>query len=314
MDLRRVAEKILKENLKFSASENFLVLFDNNKRLIAEALLLEARKISSEADWWEIPVGKVNGEEPKKDVADMMRNYDVIIIATTKSLSWTKARKEAVEYGARIASMPGITEDILLRTMEADYEKIRERTKKIIDFLKGKKEMRLITRLGTDLVLKINPKIYGEDSGIYDKEGKWGNLPAGEAFFAPFEVNGTVVIDASFAGIGKLDEPIKIEVENSRAVKFEGGPQAEELKFMVDKFGEKGKIIAELGIGTNDKAEITGKIIEDEKSFGTVHIALGRNSLFGGTNDVGIHVDGVITKPTIYVDDIFLMEDGELKI
>ena len=95
-------------------------------------------------------------------------------------------------------------------------------------------------------------------------------------------------------------------------MQIEGGEEAQRLNDMLEPFGRKGRNIAELGIGTNDQAIITGQILEDEKVMGTVHIALGNNLSMGGTCDVGIHVDGVFTRPTVYADDRVLMKDGKL--
>ncbi len=314
VELAEAAKRILLDNMKLSSDENVLILYDENKQAIAEVLLAEAKKITSDVDWWQVKVAAVNGEEPKSDIADMMRNYDVIVIATTKSMSWTNARAEASKSGARIASMPDITEDILERTMEADYSKVKERCLSLIRFLKEKREMRITSHLGTDLVVVINPDLHGANGGIYDDDSKWGNLPAGEVFFAPLDSNGVVVVDASFAGIGKLEEPIKLAIENNKVILIEGGEQAKDLRAMLNSHGPKAFVVAEVGIGANDKAQVIGKILEDEKVLGTVHVALGRNDLFGGSNNVNIHVDGVFTKASIEVDGEDLMKDGELKI
>jgi len=82
----------------------------------------------------------------------------------------------------------------------------------------------------------------------------------------------------------------------------------------VDKHGQAGRNIAELGIGTNDQAKITGLILEDEKVMGTVHIALGDNMSMGGTVSVQSHLDGLIKKPTVYLDGRVIMEKGNLLI
>jgi leucyl aminopeptidase (aminopeptidase T) len=79
---------------------------------------------------------------------------------------------------------------------------------------------------------------------------------------------------------------------------------------MVSKFGDKGKNIAEFGIGTNDKAKLSGMLLEDEKVLGTVHIALGDNKTMGGKVHVPLHLDGVITNPTILVDSTPIMRSG----
>ena len=112
-----------------------------------------------------------------------------------------------------------------------------------------------------------------------------------------------------------MELPIKFTVVDGFAVKILGDREAMELRKQLESVKNKNAYnIAEFGIGTNPNAKVTGNIIEDEKSLGTCHIALGNNSGFGGKVNVPIHVDGVITRPTIFVDDKKLVDRGELLI
>ena len=108
--------------------------------------------------------------------------------------------------------------------------------------------------------------------------------------------------------------PVTVHVQAGYATKIEGGSEAAKLMKLLEPMGKKAYNIAELGIGTNDQAIITGAILEDEKVMGTVHIALGNNISMGGTCDVGIHLDGVILEPTVLIDGRMIMEKGKLKI
>lgn len=150
------------------------------------------------------------------------------------------------------------------------------------------------------------------DDGIYMKKGAFGNLPAGEIFIAPLEnrTNGTIVVDASVGGLGKIDKEIEIKIKKGFIDHISDGRIAKQFnKLLKNKLY---KNVAELGIGTNYKAKITGNVLEDEKVAGTCHIAFGNNKHFGGKVDVPFHVDFVIKKPTIYADDIMIMKNGNL--
>ena len=256
-----------------------------------------------------MPVGRENGEEPPKKIAEEMLKYDVILLITTKSLSHTQARRNA-SLRARIASMPNISEDMMSR-LDVDYNQMRERIEKIADILTKGNKVRILTDIGTNITMDIPGK--GEtDTGIYINKGDFGNLPAGEAAVLPRNSNGFFIVDATFAGTGKLDKPIKITVKDNYAVKIEGGEAAKKLLNIINNFGEKARNIAELGIGTNDKAKITGLTLEDEKVLGTAHIALGNNKSYGGEVDVPLHLDGVFYNPTIFVDKKKIMDKGKL--
>jgi len=101
-------------------------------------------------------------------------------------------------------------------------------------------------------------------------------------------------------------------VKNGYAVTIEGGKEAAKLNEMLESFGKEGRNLAELGIGTNDAAQITGEILEDEKVMGTVHLALGNNISMGGTCNVGIHVERVMLAPTVEIDGETIMRNGKL--
>ncbi|MBN2111487.1 aminopeptidase [Candidatus Woesearchaeota archaeon] len=314
--LKKAAEVVLKKCMKLKENESCLIVTDENKLKIANAFLSEAGKITKKVKLVQIPVGKVSGEEPPAHVAEQMKEHDVVLMPMTKSLSWTKARKDACAAGARIASMPSITEDIMERTLDIAYEDMKKTTVGLARELGMAQEIEITTPAGTELRLSTkNRKWEGLDSGIYDKPGRWGNLPSGEVFIAPVEgtANGTAVIDASMAGVGKLERPITVAIKDGFAVDFKGGKEAKKLKTMLEKIGSRKAFnIAELGIGTNYKAKVTGIVLEDEKVKGTCHIAFGSNALFGGAVDVPIHVDGVMKKPTIRADGKILIKDGEL--
>lgn len=317
MALNKTAKLALNKCMGLKKGETCLIITDQNKLDIANELFDAAKSITSEkVEIIEIPVGKVNGEEPPEHVKEIMKSFDVILMPTTKSLSHTSARKEACEAGARIASMPNINEEILLRAVNVDYDKMSELGEKIKLILEKADKVRVITEKGTDIEFSVKERAVCNDNGIYNEKGRWGNLPAGEVCLAPVEetANGVFIADASFGGIGTVDKDIIIEVKQGYASSIKGGESAEHLKEMLKKAGKKAYNIAELGIGTNEKAQITGIALEDEKVLGTAHIALGNNLSYGGSVDVPLHLDGIFNKPTILVDNKQIMEKGKLLV
>jgi len=305
----------LLKNMAMTAEDTCLVITDHNKLDIGNVFYNQAKLITENAKLIVMPEIEVSGQEPPEDVAREMLNYSVIMIPTSKSISHTKARRDAVENGARLASMPGITVDMATRCLNADYKEIQERTKKLVDLEDKGKTVRVTTRLGTDITMSIEGlKCKGANAGIFDKPGKWGNLPEGESNMAPVEgsTNGVFIVDKTMAGVGKVKEPIRITVKEGFAVDIQGGKEADELKSILESVGDKNVYnIAEIGIGTNHKAIITGNTLEDEKVMGTAHIALGNNMSYdGGTCDAKLHLDGIMDKPTIWIDDKKVIEDG----
>jgi leucyl aminopeptidase (aminopeptidase T) len=152
---------------------------------------------------------------------------------------------------------------------------------------------------------------------LFHQKGESGNLPTGETFLAPLEgtSNGVFVVDGSMAGLGLIKQAnIRIEVKDGYAEKITGGTLARKLSKQLDSVGRDARSIAEFGIGTNDSAKLSGILLEDEKVMGTVHIALGNNVSMGGNVNVPIHLDGVIKKPTVYLDEKLIMKNGKLLI
>jgi|SRR3989338_3596530 len=303
----------LKKCLGLKKDESFLVVTDGKLFDIGKEFLEAAKRITKKTKLIKIQIPKVHGTEPSKEAANEMLNYDAEILITTKSLSHTNARINACKSGARIVTMPGITKEILERAIDIDYSKlmkVHERLGGIID--KGKR-VKITTELETSLNFSIDGrKAFGRDSGLFTKKGSFGNLPTGEIFVAPVEgtANGVYAVDASFASIGKLKKPINVFVEDGNAVKIEGC-KAKELEKMLDSVGKGARNIAEFGIGTNEKAKITGNILEDEKAIGTCHVALGNNIGFGGKVNVQLHLDGIIKNPTITVDNKKILDNGK---
>ena len=316
-ELQKSSVIALRDCLNLKENENLLVLTDDRTHTIGEALFSMGKEIGNEAVLVVMPEREVNGQEPPDSIAELMTKFDAVICPTAKSLTHTTARRNACEAGARVGTMPGITEEVMIRTMGADYHQIAERTNKLSKILDPASMVHVTTEAGTDIMIPINGIDAISSTGLVTEKGKFGNLPSGESYLMPEEgkSNGVFVVDASFAGIGKIEsQPIRVTVENGYAVKIEGGEEAKRLDEMLKPLGNDAYNIAELGIGTNDQAIVTGMILEDEKVMGTAHIALGNNMSMGGTCNVGIHVDGVFFKPTIKVDNQIIMKDGKFLV
>ena len=192
----------------------------------------------------------------------------------------------------------------MVRTMAVDYREVAAWSRELAESLAGVKSFRLTSPAGTDMNINVEGLNYFVDTGTYYEPGTFGNLPAGEVCAGPVASGstGVAVFDGSFSNIGLLTEPITIHFEDGVATAIEGGGQAEALRAMAEPFGEAGRVLAEIGIGTHPTAQLTGVVLEDEKIRGTVHLALGNNVGFGGNNDVAIHVDGVMMSPTLVTD------------
>jgi len=313
-ELYNAALIALRDCMGVKKEETLLIVTDEQKNEIGMALHEVGKSLCHESILVEIKSREINGQEPPKAIADLMKMVDVVICPTAKSLTHTDARREAVKLGVRVGTMPGITIDTMVRCLNADYSKIIALTDYIIKKMTGIKNIRVTTEKGTDVLMPVEGRAVLPSKGVLRNKGESGNLPSGEVYLAPWEdrTEGKIVIDGSMAGIGMITEPVTIEIKNGYAEKIYGGPQAQQIAELLDKSGREARAVAEFGIGTNYKAILTGMILEDEKVFGTIHIAFGNNISMGGRIAVSSHYDALIKEPDVYFDNELIMKKGKL--
>ncbi|MCD6323963.1 MAG: aminopeptidase, partial [Desulfurococcales archaeon] len=266
----------------------------------------------------------MHGAEPPSYVADLMKDADVVIAITTYSLSHTNAREKATSSGVRVASMPGFTAHMFEPggPMAADYLWIKDTSERVAEWLKGRKEVHITNEFGTNIYFSIEGRAWHVDTGLYTKPGEWGNLPAGEVYIAPLEGTANGVFVAPAGWYPNLKEDMKFYVRDGRVHKIEGGGEVgDNFRNALgleprndDDAHVSRRNIAELGIGTNPNAKRADNVLEAEKILGTVHIAIGDNSHFGGRNPSDLHEDFVQPKPTVIVDGEVFMKDGKITI
>ena len=297
-------------------AEKVLIVTDEPLRSLAYALWSAVKEIGAEPLLVEMTPRQSNGEEPPREIADLMLNVDVAFCPTSKSLTHTDARRAASARGVRVATLPGVTEEIMVRCMNADYHRIAERTHRLCARLEKTDTIKVISPGGTNVVLPIKGRTAHASTGLFREKGQSGNLPTGEAYLAPLEgkSNGVVVVDGSMAVIGIVEDPIRIVIQDGYATEISGGEEARRLRELLEPHGHDARNVAEFGIGTNDKAILSGKIIEDEKVMGTIHIAFGDNKSMGGSVRVASHLDGLVKQPSVWFDDTLIMQDGSFVV
>jgi leucyl aminopeptidase (aminopeptidase T) len=313
------ADNVIENCLAVKEGEIVTVLTDvaDEERVkIGRSLWEAARKRAAEAIYVEMLPRKNSGQEPPVSIAALMATSDVVLCPTTKSLTHTKARRNACSRNARIATLPGITREVAIRCLSADYLEIARRTEAVASALRMGSKFWVVSAKGTNLRLERAQRSVIADTGLIRTPGSSGNLPAGEAFFAPMEgtAEGEIVFDGSIADIGKLNTPVHLVVQKGMAKVIIDSEAARKFDKLLSAVGPEAYQIAELGVGTNDRAEIHGTILEDEKVLGTVHLALGNNIGMGGTVSVELHLDGLIQNATLSVDDVIILENGVLRI
>ncbi|OAQ53338.1 aminopeptidase [Natrinema mahii] len=303
--LRAAAETAVRQCLALDAAESCAIVTDDKRERIGEALYEVAAEITDDAVIVRYPPGDTHGSEPPEPVAAAMAGADVVLAPTTKSLSHTRARTEANEAGARVATLPGITEDVFTTGLEADYESIAAHCEGVHEQVAAADEIRVTTAAGTDITFGVGGREWLADTGIVHEPGEMSNLPAGEVFISPETADGTFVVDGTMRPHGLLadDHQLTFEVEDGLVTHISDDEIRETVEGAAEEVGDAAYNLAELGIGTNVAVtELVGSVLLDEKAGGTVHIAIGDDAGIGGDTDAPIHLDGILREPTVYAD------------
>jgi leucyl aminopeptidase (aminopeptidase T) len=307
-DLGPAVETIVRRCLAVKPDEDVLVVVDRATRAIGDALRDEAAAAGADAILIIMDERATHGTEPPAAVAAALAACDVFIAPTSRSLSHTSARKHATDAGARGATMPGVTEDMLARVMAADFGAMAARSRAVAALLDSGTRAHVTCPRGTDLELALDGRPGISDDGDLGARGAFGNLPCGEGFIAPAFGEGTVVA-SSLAQLGISVDPAKLTVAEGRIVAADGGLGPAFIELLL-AHGELGTNLAELGVGTNDRARLTGNVLEDEKILGTVHVAFGASAGIGGTVSVPIHLDVVVVDASLEIDGQTVLDRG----
>lgn len=298
-NISAVVANIMDHNVPIHDYDHVLVLTDTTTAPEAEEFVAGLRSHGVEPAVHRMADRRKSGEEPPPDALAAILAADLVFAMTKHSLTHTSARKQANAQGTAFVTMPGITLEMLTNgAMTADYTRVEAETLAMTARLSSASLVRIHTGAGQVLEVPITERPGIASTGVYMVKGTSGNLPSGEAYIAPDEgkASGMLEVNGSIAGLGLVKEPVTLTIENGRLVNATGATGTKLLELLGDG---PGRNVAELGIGTNHAARITGNILEDEKAYNTIHVAFGSNNTFGGTIAAGVHIDCIVANPRI---------------
>lgn len=315
-----IKRMILKDIVRPARKDKILFITDTIKKDLAISLFDYFVSKGHLCDLVIMLPTEIDGSEPSEVVALACKKATVILGLTNRSITHTTPLQKA-KFGnnAKVVTFPAVTEEMLQRCIFVDYKKMKNLTIKFKTLISNKKNIHITSDAGTDLYLstegfEANPQ-YGEA-----RYGMHMNLPDGECSVGVKDANGILVVDGSmpprqstkWGKIGLIKTPIEIGIKKGFAHKISGGQEARVLSNILKAHGNSAYKVAELGMGANPKAKLTGNVTEDEKILGTVHIALGNNTSFGGNNYSKLHLDGVVKSPSLKVGKKILLKNGKV--
>ena len=318
LELMESAFRLVTQVIGVKQTDTVLVVTDAAKINVGKAFTMVCRGLGAETVMALMPMSGEHGNEPPATIAAAMKAADVVFAPTTHAITHTQSRLDASAAGARVAILRGVDEDMMIKGgMAGDFEEIKAITGRVAKALSGADEIHVTSTAGTDVSFKITGRKVFRLDGYFQEEMGFAGLPGGESPTSPVEgtANGTIVFDYSMDSIGRLSQPLRLEVKDGKVVSVEGS--SEEVHIIEQHFerDDNARNIAEFAIGTNPNARLIGNLAEDKKLMGTVHFAIGDNKSLGGTVEAIIHLDGLMVKPTVIADNKqVIVEDGKLMV
>jgi leucyl aminopeptidase (aminopeptidase T) len=316
--IARGARKLVEENARIQAHEEVVIITDAAKLGIAELIGTAARDRGAEPVTCIMPARERDGQEPPSDVAAAMIKAEVIFSVVSKSITHTRAMKAVLEAGARSIILTNCDEEVLSSPalLETDFVAQANVCRALGESFTRGKFIRLTSPRGTDLSFSIEGRSANIMTGV-PEPGELSPVPGTEVNIVPMEgtAEGRIVVDASipYLGIGMLDDPIACTIKEGYVTGIEGAEAARILEENLRTLGERSCFnVAELGVGLNPNARLTGNMLEDEGVLGTIHLGIGTSIALGGNIIAPTHYDLLMWEPSIEVDGRLVQEGREL--
>lgn len=324
-ELAEGARNAVRVCLCIQPTEKVTLITDLASRSIAASLAHEIEVVGARYRVWELEqLAPRPLKSTPQPILDDLETSQVSIFAIVTQPHELHSRKQiteiAVKRKIRHAHMVNITKQIMVEGMRADFLKVNEISARVWEIVSPCRSIRVKSAAGTDLTARFNPAFHWlKTSGIISPE-TWGNLPGGEVFTAPENVEGTFVVDGVVgdylcAKFGSLHHtPLTLRLAANRLVEAHSSNRELEDDFWrYTHTDENSDRVGEFAVGTNvGVGGVIGNILQDEKLPG-VHIAFGDplGAYTGATWTSSTHIDVVGTRFDVWVDERRLMRQGE---
>jgi len=312
--------------LGLKSHERIVIITDKESLRVGEVLRRAALEITQKVSFFVMEELGTRPLKMPKAVYDALKNADASIYAARELEDELVPFREVIysvvsHSRLRHCHMGNVTSQILKEGMCVDYDKVREFTKKVYDAVKNCSRIRIVTKLGTDCTLNLSKRYKWVKSDGHPKPSSWCNLPDGEVFTAPLNANGVIIVDGVLGHIFDMKygciraTPLHVRVKDGRAEEIwcKNKLIEEDLRRYIFGTDRNSSRVGEFAFGTNlGIKHIIGNMSQDEK-YPSVHIAFGDPYCSETKADwkSKAHVDCVILKPTVFVDEDIIMKEGK---
>lgn len=305
----------------FKKNEPTLIICDNRTKKLSNEFYKNIKKITNKVNLINVGNLKFHGDKINKSVKKEMLVSKVIFCLTKYSLAHSTERIQASKKGARFLSLPDYSLKFIRNSaIKVNYKKISKEMKKFVNIFNKGKKISINNADGTNLDLKISGRKANFCPGYVRKKGDLGSPPDIEVNISPQEKksNGKAIINGSVTHpkIKLLKKPIKLIIKNGKIFELKCDNKKNErvLKKLFGNKKSKRRVLAECGVGFNPKAKLTGHMLTDEGSRGCIHLGFGANHTVGGKNKINFHIDLIMQKTSMYVDEKMIIKKGKFLI
>lgn len=319
-DLILVARRVVEEALGVKPGERVLIVTDFDRPpSITNALLESARRAGAEVVVASMSPRDHGGIDPPPAVGAAITASHAVVMQTSFATIHTRTLRGAMAQGVRICEFWGVTEEMMTRGgLTEDLVWLEEMSRRLAEKMSAAGRARLTTPEGTELTLDLSGRKAIAVASTARAPGTFCSLPAGEAAMAPLEGKATGKVIRPYLvehrDIDRPREPLELHIREGRLVEIKGGGEAKRLEKLIDLGGPSARNLAEFAIGTNRRCRLDIGIREAKKAWGTAHVAIGDNRSIGGAVESSLHIDFILTRPTVWLDGQEVVRDGKLLV
>jgi len=320
--IKKNIHHIIKNCGNLKSKEKCLILYDKTTIKIADSFFKECKKFSMFIKKIKVKYAPYHGQSLSKSHEKLMCKSDLILCLTKYSIFQGESRLKASKSGARFLSLAFYNNFTLTNpAVSVDYKPLKKLTDKFANIFTKGNYVKIETDNGNSILYaKILKRVGNSCPGVVKYKGDCGSPPDVEANVSPVEnfTYGEATVTGSVAdeNIGVLKDKIKFVLKKGgiREIQTKNLKLLKSLNKIFKNQKSKKRILGEIGVGLNPKAKISGNMLIDEGSFGVVHLGFGANSSSGGKNRVNFHLDFMMPKSSLFVDNKKIIDKGRIVI
>ncbi len=304
---------MLQTCLDFKPQEHLVIVCHESLIEMGESLWVMAKRVSKEIVLVKCARQRKNGQPLPAGILNLLKSADAGVVLAPDYIP-EHTLDPARQDGCRMVIVQNASAAILDRMLNANFNRVSMRSRRLADLFSIAKNLHITSPSGTEVTIALNKTKGFAQTGLANNAGELTSIPAGEAsLILDHNVNGKICLDRIAGNRKKLAKPITLHIQKGRISQIKGKKEAELLRKSIRKFGDDGRRLHELGVGTNKTVTLGTSAQEDVKANGTIHISFGENKTTKAQGKVLQAIKGLVLNPTLSVDGKPVIKDGVIQ-